>query len=131
MQDWLQSNAIASLVTTRYGLQFRADSTSDFYGDSYVACVEITGVRTLPPLDDCQIDRLPGGAFARRRFFGSCGEIMAAFNSIQSELAEAGHHATDRKRPCITVFLDPPDFSSSAMMKTELLVPVAVGRQAA
>lgn len=131
MRDWLQRNAIAALVTTRYGLQFRADQAAGFYGDTYVACVEIGGIRTLPPLQECQIDRLPGGAFARRRFIGPCTEIAAAFTSINAELGTADHYTADHSRPCITVFLDAPDFSLSTPVKTDLLVPVETQRQAA
>lgn len=131
MRDWLQCNAVAALVTTRYGLQFRAGQDAGFYGDTYVACVEIGSVPTLPPLHDCQIDRLPGGAFVRRRFVGPCAEIATAFTSIHAELGGTDHYSEDRSRPCITVFLDAPDFSLSTPVKTDLLVPVATLRQAA
>jgi len=131
MHDWLQRKAIAGLVTTRYGLQFRADQLEGFYGDCYIACVEISSVGAVPPAHDCQIDHLPGGAFARRRFIGPCEDIAPAFSSMQTEVRANSRYAADGSRPCITVFLDPPEFATSMPVKTDLLVPVATLRQAA
>lgn len=125
IQDWLQRNAISGLVTTRYGLEFGSGIADSFHNNSYIACIEIGGIRQLPPLDDCEFDRLPGGAFARSRFVGPCAEISAAFTSIQSHLAGTDHYAADRSRPLITIFLDPPDFSASTPVKSDLLIPVA------
>ncbi|MCV0369107.1 GyrI-like domain-containing protein [Filomicrobium sp.] len=125
IEAWLQRNAISGLVITRYGLEFGPAMTESYHGNSYIACVEIDGIRKLPPLDDCPFDRLPGGAFARSRFVGPCAEISAAFASIQSHLAGTNHYAADRSRPLITIFLDPPDFSAPTTVKTDLLIPVA------
>lgn len=129
IEDWLQRNAISRLVTTRYGLEFGSAMTESFHNHSYIACVEISSIQQLPPLDDCPLDRLPGGAFARSRFVGPCSEISAAFTSIQSHLVGTNHYAADRSRPLITIFLDPPDFSASTPVKSDLLIPVATQSQ--
>lgn len=130
MQAWLERCAIAGLVTSRYGLEYGPDRIS-FLSDCYIACVEISSIREIPQMDDCQLNQLPGGAFARQRFVGSCSEIVETLAAIQSELAASHHYSTDLSRPCITVFLDRPDFNEPTTVKTDLLVPVAALRKTA
>jgi DNA gyrase inhibitor GyrI len=130
MHAWLESNAIAGLVTTRYGLEFGPHQIS-FHNNCYIACVEISSIREIPQMDDCQLNQLPGGAFARQRFVGSCSQIVTALAAIQTELTASNHYSADLSRPCITVFLDRPDFDESTTVKTDLLVPVATLRQVA
>lgn len=130
MQAWLESRAIAGLVTTRYGLQFDTDQIS-FHSNCYIACVEISSICKVPQMDDCQMNQLPGGAFARQRFVGACSSIVTALSAIQAEMTASNYYCTDLSRPCITVFLDRPDFDEPTTVKTDLLVPVSTLRQAA
>lgn len=130
MQAWLERCAIAGLVTTRYGLEYGPDRIT-FHSNCYIACVEISSTCEVPQMDNCQLNQLPGGAFARQRFVGYCSEIVGALAAIQSDLATSQHYSTDLSRPCITVFLDRPDFNEPTTVKTDLLVPVAALRKAA
>lgn len=130
MQTWLEKCAIAGLVTTRYGLQYGPDQIC-FHSNCYIACVEISSTCDVPQLDNCQLNQLPGGAFARQRFVGPCSQIVTALSVIQSELTASTHYSTDLSRPCITVFLERPDFDEPTTVKTDLLVPVATLRKTA
>lgn len=130
MQDWLENCAITGLVTTRYGLEYGPDRVS-FHSNCYIACVEISSTCKVPQMDNCQLNQLPGGAFARKRFVGYCSQIVETLAALQSELDTSHHYSTDLSRPCITVFLDRPEFNEPTSVKTDLLVPVTALRKAA
>lgn len=134
LDEWFTAREVDIGRVTRYGLAHdnpRAVAPEQL---RYDACVEVPPDLVGEINDELRVAKLPGGAFARKRYVGPYEGISEAFTTLREEWTKAGDVVLDVRRPLLTVYLNNPRVLAPKALKADLCVPVvstAKGRHGA
>ena len=126
---WLQASGLYKPIGRGYGLargdpmKIRAESCW------YDACVVAESDTEGHAVGELGITTLPGGAYMRRRLFGSYEGINPIVASIYSDFEPLPGLALDESRPVVTVYIDNPEANSRDELRADICVPVTAASE--
>lgn len=125
MFAWLDRSGLRGKVTRGFGIAHDDPSTVPAERRRYDACIDLP--EALPPsaFEHMLPQRLPGGAYARRRFVGPHSDIGTAFSEMRDQWRSATGVVVATDRPFVEIYLDDPKFCAPEKLRTDLCIPVA------
>lgn len=135
MFDWLDAKGLRRTTGRGYGLSRDNPSVVGRDRCRYDACIELPSDVDPAVFDGVLQQRLPGGAYVRKRHVG-------AYNSLRHSIVEMRDHwapnagvSIDLRRPLVTIYLSDPATVAEEQLKADVCLPISAsasdGRSAA
>ncbi len=127
--DWVNANKFRSQISHGFGLLRDNSSIVPPEKCRYEACIEPpTG---LAEFDSSvfQIQRLPGGAYARRRHVGSTDSLRDTIAEMRDQWAPSQGLCLDNRRPLVEIYLDDPVSAPGEKRRIDICLPVSPSAQ--
>jgi AraC family transcriptional regulator len=134
LDGWFRAREVDIGRVTRYGLAHDNPRVVEPEKLRYDACVEVPPDLAGEINDELRVTKLPGGAFARKRYVGPYEGIGDALSTLREHWSHASDVVLDTRRPLLTVYLNNPRVHAPKDLKADLCVPVvstAKGRRGA
>ena len=124
LDAWFTAREMDIGRVTRYGLAHDNPRTVEADKLRYDACVEVPLDLAGEINDELRVAKLPGGAFARKRYVGPYEGISEAFTALRDQWSDARDVVLDTRRPLLTIYLNNPRVLAPKDLKADLCIPV-------
>ncbi|MEO1206927.1 MAG: GyrI-like domain-containing protein [Pseudomonadota bacterium] len=130
LQAWCERMPNRADLQVSYGLTRASEMPNGKIQCTYEAAFEIPFPGDRTGENGLGVKQLPGGAYMRRRHFGTLSEIDAALFSFKNEDLASSQFQLDENRPAIEIIFCNPCKIMDGEMKADLLLPIAISSNA-
>lgn len=124
MFKWIDENNQRHVVQAGYGLLHDNPKVISLDECRYDACIEVPdGFQNKIP-ETFAVQRLPGGAFARRKHQGTAKEIAVTISDLRDRQVKDSGLSFDPRRPVLEIYHDDPDKVPDGKRKIDVCLPV-------
>ncbi len=124
MLRWLDSHGLRARTPRGYGLSRDNPRIVPAEKCRYDACIELPTDIDVSRLGHFEIQKLPGGAYARQRHVGCYSNIRTELSEMRDRWAPQQGLALDARRPLVTIFLNDPKHTPEEQLKADVCLPV-------
>lgn len=121
---WMDRHKLRGVVRTGYGLCQDDPRVTPANECRYDACIELPDHLSGSDFDDIAFQRLPSGAFARKRFVGPHESIGTAMRELRAGWCGNPGIAIAHDRPALEIYLDDPLEVAPERLRTDLCLPI-------
>lgn len=126
---WLDSAGVRQKVSVGYGLILDNPKVVAVDQCRYDACIEIPdGFESKVP-EQFSLQKLPGGAFVRKRHKGLTDDIAKTISHLRDNCISETGLFFDPNRPVLEIYHDDPAIVSDGERKIDVCVPVSAQQQ--
>lgn len=125
MFAWLERHGLRGPTDRGYGLAHDDPRVCAPENCRYDACVEVPDHLPAEAFEGLTKQRLPSGAYARKRHIGPHGDLSTVMREMR--LTWSSRHGLElcRKRPALEIYLDDPKFVRPERLRTDICLPIA------
>lgn len=125
MFDWLNRHRLRGVVSRGFGMAL--DDPRRVAPDQcrYDACIDMPEQLAPSAWENMMPQRLPGGAYVRRRYVGPHNQIGAAVKEMRETWCAAPGIKLAADRPLVEIYLDDPLTCPPEKLRTDLCMPIA------
>lgn len=125
MFRWIDENNRRQVVQAGYGLLHDNPKVISLDQCRYDACIEVPeGFQDKIP-ETFAVQKLPGGAFARRKHQGTASEIAVTIADVRDHYVKESGLNYDPSRPVLEIYHDDPEIVPDGKRKIDVCVPVS------
>lgn len=125
MFDWLNRQRLRGVVTRGFGLALDDPRRVEPGLCRYDACVDLPEQLATSAWENMMPQRLPGGAYARRRHIGPHDQIGAIVKEMRETWCATPGIVPATDRALVEIYLDDPLTCPPEKLRTDLCMPIA------
>ncbi|MCB1519524.1 MAG: GyrI-like domain-containing protein [Hyphomicrobiaceae bacterium] len=125
MFTWMEKQRLRGVVDRGYGLAHDDPRVVPAAKCRYDACIEMTSAIRPAALDGLGHQRLPSGAYARKRHVGSHDGLADALRHMRSTWSSRHGLEVSPTRPVVELYLDDPMYVRPERLRTDICLPIS------
>lgn len=125
MFDWLDRNRLRGVVTRGFGMALDDPRNVAPEQCRYDACIDLPEQLSAAAWENMMPQRLPGGAYVRRRYVGPHDAIGSAVKEMRETWCATPGIVLAPNRPLVEIYLDDPLTCPPEKLRTDLCLPIA------